>query len=144
MIKRVPIKMSIYDRRSALVPLWTATDAAGLEAAVVVHTSALLDALVELFELMWERATPTVVADADEPPGRTPSALDALDRQIIALLATTNSKDETVALTLGISHRTVRRHINRMMLLTGAETRFQLGDQARRRGWLGEVEQSLR
>ncbi|MFE7393699.1 response regulator transcription factor [Streptomyces sp. NPDC057582] len=44
--------------------------------------------------------------------------------------------DESIARELGVSERTVARRIARLQEVLGAQTRFQLGVQASRRGWL--------
>ncbi|MFE7357241.1 response regulator transcription factor [Streptomyces sp. NPDC057543] len=44
--------------------------------------------------------------------------------------------DESIARELGVSERTVARRITRLQQMLGARTRFQLGVQASRRGWL--------
>lgn len=44
--------------------------------------------------------------------------------------------DKAIASQMGLSRRTIQRHIQRMMSLAGATTRMQLAWQAARRGWL--------
>ncbi|MEU2097112.1 LuxR C-terminal-related transcriptional regulator [Streptomyces globisporus] len=44
--------------------------------------------------------------------------------------------DEAIAHQLGISSRTLSRSLEALMTLLGATSRFQLGAQAERRGWL--------
>lgn len=44
--------------------------------------------------------------------------------------------DKAIASQMGLSRRTVQRHIQHMMELAGATTRMQLAWQAARRGWL--------
>ncbi|WP_139827727.1 helix-turn-helix domain-containing protein [Nesterenkonia sp. PF2B19] len=44
--------------------------------------------------------------------------------------------DEHMARELGISRRTLSRRVQDLLERTGARTRFQLGVQAARRGWL--------
>ena len=46
------------------------------------------------------------------------------------------AKDEQIARTLGVSLRTVRRRIADLMTELGADSRFQAGVEAARRGWL--------
>ena len=46
------------------------------------------------------------------------------------------AKDEQIARTMGLSLRTVRRRIAELMIELGADTRFQAGAEAVRRGWL--------
>ena len=48
----------------------------------------------------------------------------------------TGAKDEAIARELGIGVRTLRRRMSHLMGLLDAETRFQAGMQAVRRGWV--------
>src|SRR4029079_18970442 len=54
-LPRMPLKMLVADRRLALVPL---TLEQARDIALVLRSSLLLDALCELFEVMWERGSP--------------------------------------------------------------------------------------
>jgi DNA-binding CsgD family transcriptional regulator len=129
--RSLPMKMALCDNRLALIPVSMSSDNAGA-AAYLVHPSSLLDALSELFEAMWDKAVPLnqrpAADDADQ-------ILTARDKDLLGLLAA-GTTDETIARTFGWSVRTVRRHIHRIMGMTGAETRFQAGMEATRRGWL--------
>jgi DNA-binding NarL/FixJ family response regulator len=93
-------------------------------AALVVHPSPILEAIIMLFELLWERAAPIGAGVADEQ-GRS-ERLTPGDEEIVSLLAA-GFTDQAVALQLGISLRTVTRLIKRIMETTGAQTRFQAG-----------------
>jgi DNA-binding NarL/FixJ family response regulator len=44
--------------------------------------------------------------------------------------------DKAIATQMGLSRRTVQRHIQRLMTLAGAATRMQLAWQAARRDWV--------
>jgi DNA-binding CsgD family transcriptional regulator len=129
--RSLPMKMALCDRRLALIPVSTHSGNAG-EAAYLVHPSSLLDALSELFEAMWDRAVPLNQRPA---PDDEDQLLTDRDKDLLGLLAA-GTTDETIARTFGWSVRTVRRHIHRIMAMTGAETRFQAGMEATRRGWL--------
>jgi predicted DNA-binding transcriptional regulator len=120
---RVPMKLAIADRSTALLPLVMEDMVAS---ALVVRPCALLDALVALFELLWEQGTPLI-----PEPGAGPS-----DRGLLALLAA-GAKDETIARELGISSRTVTRRVGELLDELGARTRFQGGVLAERQSWLG-------
>ncbi|MGW0150746.1 LuxR C-terminal-related transcriptional regulator [Streptomyces sp. NPDC004822] len=61
--------------------------------------------------------------------------MSATDRRLLALLVA-GVADKAVATQLGLSRRTVRRHIQRMRELAGAATRMRLAWQAARRGRL--------
>ncbi|WP_406385668.1 response regulator transcription factor [Streptomyces sp. NBC_01618] len=56
-------------------------------------------------------------------------------RQLLSYLSA-GLTDESIARELGVSERTVARRIVRLQEMLGARTRFQLGVQASRRGWL--------
>lgn len=120
---RVPMKLAIADRSTALLPLVMADMVAS---ALVIRPCALLDALVALFELLWEQGTPLI----PEPGEAVPP-----DAGLLALLAA-GAKDETIARELGISSRTVTRRVGELLDELGARTRFQAGVLAQRENWL--------
>ena len=94
----------------------------------LVRQQGLVEALTLLFELMWERAAPVPELDRGE-------ARPDLRRFLLQQLAS-GAQDEQVARTLGISLRTVRRRVADVLTELGADTRFQAGVEAARRGWL--------
>jgi predicted transcriptional regulator len=100
--------------------------------ALFVKPSELLSGLVLLFELLWERAVPLVPAQSGDDADERPPEVDDV---LVALLAA-GFKDESIARHLSISPSTVTRRMARLMELTGTSTRFQLGMQAVRRGWI--------
>lgn len=121
----VPFKMHLVDDRVAMIALDADTPTTR---TALVHPSALLDALAIVFESCWQRATPLDGA-ADE------ATISDQDRQILALLAA-GVKDDAISRQLGLSVRTMRRRVSQLLDLLGAQTRFQAGMQAARRGWL--------
>ncbi|MGH3501835.1 MAG: TrmB family transcriptional regulator [Nocardioidaceae bacterium] len=133
----VPMKMVLCDARAALIPAATADYTA--EAAYLVHPSSLLDAVSALFEATWDRAVPLNRAPSSyEDDGKEQGAGGGVrrdDADLIGLLAG-GSTDDSIARALGWSVRTVRRHVRRLMVEVGAETRFQLGMEANRRNWV--------
>lgn len=129
----VPIKLFIADDRMALAPLQQPRDIAS---AIITHPSALLDALIALFEGIWERAVPLRDLQSVTIAGVGAPQLDAAQRRLLQLLAA-GFQDKAIARYLGLSSRTVQRHISDLMLLLGASSRFQLGVQAAR--LLGEL-----
>jgi predicted transcriptional regulator len=127
----VPIKLAIADRALALLPLaWTA---AAQDAAVLVHPSGLLDALVALFESVWVQAVP--LAFDEEDGTAIPVDISEDDRKLLALLAA-GLTDEAAGARLGMSRRTVVRRVQHLMAVCDARSRLQLGWRARDRGWL--------
>lgn len=126
----VPMKMVLCDDTLALIPV--ATEGYIADAAYLVHPSSLLDAVSELFEAIWDRAVPlNRPGDEHSPNGSLPPE----DADLIGLLAA-GATDESIARTQGWSVRTVHRHVHRLMTLVGAQTRFQVGLEAGRRGWV--------
>lgn len=93
---------------------------------LLVRQGALVGALTLLFELYWEKAVPV-----NEPSGPHGSERTFLLRQLLS-----GAKDEQIARTMGLSLRTVRRRIAELMIELGADTRFQAGAEAVRRGWI--------
>ncbi|KRF12319.1 hypothetical protein ASG90_15160 [Nocardioides sp. Soil797] len=138
-IDGLPLKMSIADRRVALIPLTMDAESVG-SMGLLIGPSALLDALVMLFEALWERAVPFEKAFAD--PSADPSAAAsaeasahpaAPDVQLLTLL-TAGLGDDAIARQLKVSARTVRRRVAGLLDDLDARTRFQAGVQARARG----------
>lgn len=121
------MKMVVVDGRTALVP--TRFPAESAEQRLLVRSPALVAALVQSFEHLWSLATPLVPhADDDRP-------FDDKHAQVLQLLAT-GAKDLAIARALGVTPRTVIRRIRDLMDLLGADTRFQAGAFAARKGWL--------
>lgn len=119
---KVPIKLAISDRSLALLPF--GVDEV-VDSALVVHRSTLLEALTQLFFLLWEQATPPALTGTDDRA--------ELDGRLLTLLAA-GLKDDAVARQLGLSSRTVGRRIAALLDALGARTRFQAGVAAQRRG----------
>lgn len=119
---KLPMKLAIADRSVALLPL-VLEDM--VESALVVRKCALLDALVVLFELLWEQSSPVVPGPVAAQP----------DLGLLTLLAA-GAKDETIARQLGISPRTVTRRVAELLEQLGARTRFHAGVLAAQNGWL--------
>jgi len=83
---------------------------------------------------------PDVLSEGPRSPsGPAPrSPRRSLDEQTHAILGLLDAglKDEAVARQLGISLRTVQRAVQQVSVLLGVSSRFQLGAQACRRGWI--------
>jgi sugar-specific transcriptional regulator TrmB/DNA-binding CsgD family transcriptional regulator len=136
------MKMQIVDRRVAILPL--SLDPAENGVRLLVHASPLLEALVICFESMWEQATPVAVLRDGVPDAagdqtvrrqRRRGLPSEQDRRLLSLMSS-GMKDSAIARTLGVTQRTVSRRVAELMGELGAETRFQAGIQAGRRGWL--------
>lgn len=129
-VRHVPLKLALFDRRSALVPLTQPGPTSEVDAGLVVHESSLLDALIALFDLYWQRGAAIDLADPSTGP--EPSGADATG--VLTLLAC-GLKDAAIARTLGVSTTTVRRRIAACLADLGAATRFQAGLTLGRQGW---------
>jgi DNA-binding CsgD family transcriptional regulator/DNA-binding Lrp family transcriptional regulator len=123
----LPLKLYIYDQRLAIVPLSGVHVSEGI---AVIHPSALLDALIALFEAYWEQARPIVAVQAHAEDG-----LDPQEARVLTMLGA-GLTDQAIARQLGVSTRTARRRITAVMDLVHASTRFQAGMAATHRGWL--------
>ncbi|MBP2706980.1 helix-turn-helix transcriptional regulator [Microbispora sp. RL4-1S] len=131
----VPMKLVVFDRTAAIMPLRPDDPAAG---SLLIHAPALIDVLITLFESVWERAVPVVLNSPEPGAGQVgghPEKLDGRTHDILRLLAA-GMKDEAVARVLGLSRRTVQKHISDVARALGARTRFQIALIARSRGWL--------
>lgn len=93
---------------------------------LLVRQGSLVAALALLFELYWEKAVP--VSELSDPL--------AVERAFLLRQLQAGAQDEQIARTMGVSLRTVRRRISQLMIELGADTRFQAGAEAARRGWL--------
>ncbi|MFF3554644.1 LuxR C-terminal-related transcriptional regulator [Streptomyces tsukubensis] len=114
-LAEVPMVLLAVDRTTALV-----RDGA---TALVLRPSALLDGVLALGELLWERAVPLVPA----APGA--HGLSEEDGRLLALSAS-GLTDRAIARRLGVAQRTVERRMRRIMNALGARTRFQAGLRA--------------
>ncbi|MGY0002360.1 LuxR C-terminal-related transcriptional regulator [Micromonospora sp. I033] len=132
---RLPVKLVVFDRAAALLPVRGDRPAAG---SLVVHSPALVVALVALFESVWERADPVSLASRHGPAPKgslTTAGPDRRTREILHMMAT-GMKDEAIARVLKVSRRTVQKHVSDAGSMLGARTRFQIALLAAERGWL--------
>ncbi|WP_332461429.1 helix-turn-helix domain-containing protein [Amycolatopsis aidingensis] len=129
-VANAPIKMILADNRLGLIPLQS--ESPTLNSALIVHPSALLDALDALFGNLWQEAVPLALPDEDAMEAGT---LSPEDTRLLALL-TTGMPDRSIARQLGLSYRTFQRRLHGLMRELGAETRFQAGLHAAARGWV--------
>jgi DNA-binding NarL/FixJ family response regulator len=103
------------------------------DSALVIHRSSLLDTLIALFEAVWSGAVPLRF---DVPvPGAQDAPRQEHHRTLLGLLAA-GLTDEAIARHMNWHPRTAQRHVRELMTELGAQTRFQAGLQAARRGWL--------
>lgn len=124
----VPVKLSIFDGRLAMVSLSDA-QAEISRSSLLIRQSSLLDALRGLFETSWRAALPMHLGTKE------PSSLRPIERKIIELLAS-GITDHAIAELLGISRRTLSRNLESLTTRAGVVNRFQLAVYACRNGWI--------
>lgn len=124
MVKKVVMPLVIVDRDVVLVPADRFDLSRG---AVSIRDPRLVQSFRSMFVTAWSQSTP-FVPDAD-------GALDERDWKILRLL-NAGMTDSAAARALGISLRTYRRCVADIMLRLKADSRFQAGAAADRRGWL--------
>ncbi|MFC9029170.1 LuxR C-terminal-related transcriptional regulator [Streptomyces arboris] len=130
-VPRLPLRMLIYDRGRAIVPM----DAAAADrGALVLEGTGALTGLLALFEQTWQQAKPLGESAADAPAGDGHS-LTPPERAVLDLL-TEGLTDEAIARQLGVSVRTVRRVTADLMQRLGARSRFEAGVLATSKGWV--------
>jgi sugar-specific transcriptional regulator TrmB/DNA-binding CsgD family transcriptional regulator len=133
-LPEVPLKLSIVDRRIAR--MFLSTDEPDVETGILtVRASPIVDALVVLFESLWERAVPLSPTTGDESAVADDDGPSPADRELLTLLAA-GLTDEVIARHLQITTRSLRRRTVRLMALLHARSRFQAGVQAAARGWI--------
>ncbi|WP_406387484.1 helix-turn-helix domain-containing protein [Streptomyces sp. NBC_00887] len=140
-VPHLPLRLAVADRSIAICPLVPGGPSGSpIEpTAALLRDSSLLEALTALFERYWEDAVPLHVSgvgavDVTKEAHGT-GTLRETDRRLLSLLVA-GVTDKAIASHMGLSRRTVQRHIHQMMTLAGATTRMQLAWQAARRGWL--------
>ena len=124
-IADLPTRLIVIGRSHAVLP---EPLGAHDEPRLLVRQGALVEACASWFELMWERATVVSELDLGEPRRD-------LRRYLLQQLAA-GAKDEQISRALDLSLRTVRRRIAELMSDLGADSRFQAGVEAARRGWI--------
>ena len=129
-LPRLPGRMLIADSALAVIDI---SRTGGDVEALVVDRSPLLDTLVGLWEAQWSRAVRIDDAATDLTDAGWRIAPE--DHRLLALLAA-GLKDEAIARRLAIGLRTVVRRVGVLARDLDAETRFQMGVQASRRGLL--------
>jgi DNA-binding CsgD family transcriptional regulator len=139
----------ILDRRIAIL---AGPPAGGVRVYTVVRSPDVINGVLSLFWAVWAGATELTehlrardtarLRGARRNPGTRgtpvgPAAkvpeLDESSLRILRLLSD-GLKDETAARRLGMSLRTYRRRVAQLMVVLGAETRFQAGRRVRELG----------
>lgn len=125
----VPMNLLISDDSYALIVV--RVDADRRADGVVIHASDLFDTVAGVFEAFWRLAVPVSVSTSANRMEKDDPETQRLLTNLAAGLT-----DKAIASDLDVSERTVRRRISQLQELLGAQTRFQLGMQASRHGWL--------
>lgn len=123
----VPGRLAVVGDVAAVIP--QRFDLAD-DVVLVVRQPALVASLALLFEGLWERALVVPGIGLDDP-----TESDGARRLLLDQMAR-GAKDEHIARTLGLSLRTVRRRVADLLDELDADSRFQAGVEAVRRGWL--------
>ena len=126
-LAEVPCRLAITGTAAALM-----SEEFGLptERRLVIRQPGLVEALTLMFEGLWEKAMSVPGLDPQ------PDAEGASDQRLLLLELAGGAKDEQIARALGMSVRTVRRRVADLMDDLGADSRFQAGVEAVRRGWI--------
>lgn len=93
----------------------------------LVRQRGWVEAMTLWFESMWDKASPLSTTS-----GRGAGDLRTFLLQQLA----SGAQDEQIARRLGVSLRTVRRRVADLMSDLGADSRFQAGVEAAKRGWI--------
>lgn len=115
----VPMKLILADAEVALIPSMRSYEPGQELRASVVRHPQLVEALVWLFESVYDQSVPVITSagyNANDPR-----------RQMLISLLMAGSTDNAIASQLGINVRSVRRWISELMDELGVTTRLQLG-----------------
>ncbi|QKW21158.1 helix-turn-helix transcriptional regulator [Kitasatospora sp. NA04385] len=124
----IPQRVVIVDRRQALVPIDPEDTRKG---ALHVTEPGILGALLDLYEQAWNTAVPLGAATTGDPDtGLTPT-----ERELLRLLGG-GLTDDAAGQRLGVSSRTVGRHMSSIMERLNAASRFEAGIKAAQCGWI--------
>ena len=126
-LAEVPCRLAVMGRSAALI-----TEEFGVPTVrrLVIRQPALIASLTLMFEGLWEKAMSVPGLDGQRPDE------GASDRRLLLGQLAGGAKDEQIARALGLSVRTVRRRVAELLDELGAESRFQAGVEAVRRGWM--------
>lgn len=111
-------RLIIVDRAVAFIPA-----SANRHTALEIRHPGLITYLVQVYEVLWAQATPMT----ERPPTASPDAPVTSVQRTIARLLAEGTSDEMVARKMGISVRTCRSHIAKLMQALNASSRTHLG-----------------
>lgn len=125
LLPEVPTRLLVVGTTHALIPEPLGNTSSP---RIMVRQRGIVEALTLLFEQLWAQATPVVDFErARRGSGQRTFLLEQL---------AAGDQDDQIARRLGMSLRTVRRRVAELLAELGAESRFQAGVEAVRRGWL--------
>lgn len=127
----VPSDALVIDGSVVVLPVDRTASGRALGTAVF-RLSSVVTTTIELFERVWLTAVPMSPSDLPES-----AELSDRERKLLSLLFA-GSTDESAAVRLDVSVRTVRRMVSDIMNRLGASSRFMMGAKAADRGWLME------
>ncbi|HET6857222.1 MAG TPA: helix-turn-helix transcriptional regulator, partial [Streptomyces sp.] len=111
-------RLIIVDRTVAFIPANERRDI-----ALEIRHPSLVTYLVQVYEVMWAQATPLM----EHLPAASPSTPVTPVQHSIARLLAEGNVDDVVARKMGISVRTCRAHIAKLMQVLNASGRTHLG-----------------
>ncbi|MFB7947728.1 helix-turn-helix domain-containing protein [Kitasatospora phosalacinea] len=111
-------KLIVIDRKVAVIATGDGDDR---DRAAFVRDDAVISYIISVFNSQWERAIP-FTGDHEIPP----QVVSSMRRQIVRMMLE-GIAHRTIARRLGLSERTLARHIAEMREEYGVETLFQLG-----------------
>ena len=126
-LAEVPCRLAIMGTSAAMV---TEEFGVASERRLVIRQAGLVQSLTLMFEGLWEKAMAVPGLDGQ------PATQGAGDQALLLTQLAAGAKDEQIARALGMSVRTVRRRVADLMADLGADSRFQAGVEAVRRGWI--------
>ncbi|WP_190019744.1 helix-turn-helix transcriptional regulator [Streptomyces hiroshimensis] len=123
----LPVHMVVIDRSVAVLPVdprdpWSSV--------VLISAPGVLAALLALFERVWESAVPLGRPTPPDEHGLSPQ-----EKELLGLLSQ-GLTDDVIRRRLGVSLRTVRRMAADLFARLGANSRFEAGYRAAKRGWI--------
>jgi hypothetical protein len=128
-VAKPPLSLLLLDRAIAIID--KPDDGSGWPSSIVMRGQDLLSPLCALFDICWAYASDV---SAEAKPD-TAGGLNSDDHLLLNLMGE-GWKDEHASRQLGMSVRTLRRRLGRIMDDLGAVSRFQAGVLAGRRGWV--------
>jgi DNA-binding CsgD family transcriptional regulator len=122
----VPIRLLIYDTDLVVLPIDPGELSVG---AMFIRSESLIATFIYMFDRLWAEADPLF---AELNDGAIPSGRAARVLELMAI----GTKDESIARSLGVGVRTIRRDVADLRSLLGVNSRAEIAAAAVRRGWL--------